>query len=208
MKKSIIVFIVCLFCISTTVDAQFFKSGILFGVNGSQITGDDMAGFDKGGLLLGPFVEHELSSSSCIRMELTYSMKGSAYNINRTRQGIWNLYRVSYIEVPIMYDRIVYQKFGITGGLAFGFMVNEHYVDKYNSVIPDFSLAKKTEFSYLIGGIYNHSERLNVFIRYQSSIINFSTADNTPFFQLWGQRRPGYLNVVASFGARYYFGQK
>ncbi|MBT4729911.1 MAG: outer membrane beta-barrel protein [Bacteroidetes bacterium] len=193
------------------VQAQtpFFKSGLLMGVNGSQITGDNMVGFDKGGILIGPFVEHEFSDISTLRMELLFSMKGSADAKSKPDPNRnWDLYRVNYLEVPILFDYHVYQKFGLNGGLAVGVNIGEYYIDVYKSEYPDFSLAKKIEYSYLIGGYYEHNAKMEFFIRYQSSIINFSTANNTPFFQLWGQRRPGYLNVLASFGLRYYFGQK
>ncbi len=168
-----------------------------------------MVGFDKGGALIGPFVEHDLTEFSTFRMEIVFSMKGSAdTKSNPDANRNWDLYRVNYLEVPLMYDWKVYQDFGFTGGLAIGINVGEYYIDRNNTAVPSFSLAKKLEYSYLLGGLYEHSEKMEFFIRYQSSIINFSTAGNTPFFQLWRQRKPGYLNVVASFGLRYYFGQK
>ncbi|NLJ07190.1 MAG: PorT family protein [Sphingobacteriales bacterium] len=197
------------FLFSSPTHAQYFHGGLLLGANGSQITGDNMLGFNKGGLLMGVFVEHRSIRQErlSLRMEMNYTQKGSRKVLDPyvNVPGIWNLYRADYLEVPIMADFLVYKKWGATGGLALGFNVYENYIDRYGTEDKNFNLAKKTESSLLIGIFYEFSEKFRFFLRYQSSLYNFSIADNTPFWQLWGNRHPGYIHVVASAGIRYYF---
>ena len=176
--------------------------------NMTQITGDNMLGYNKPGILFGTYVEHKLNDFISLRMELNFTQKGSRRIIDEwnTSPGTWDLYRVDYLEVPLLFDHLIYNKFGATGGLALGFRVHEFYRDRYGTDDPNFTMAKRTESSFLFGGFYEHSERITFFVRHQSSIFNFSTTDNTPIWQFWGTIKRGYIHVMLSFGLRYYFG--
>lgn len=189
------------------LNAQLFHGGFLFGANGSQITGDNMVGFNKGGILCGVFIENKTTEKISLRMEMNYTQKGSRKVLNpySNTPGIWTLYRADYLEIPLMIDYQILNKWGATGGLALGFNVNEYYIDRYGTEDRNFKLAKNTESSLLLGLFYEFSEKLEFFLRYQSSLYNFSLADSTPFWQLWGNRRPGYIHVVTSAGIRFYF---
>jgi len=192
--------------------SQFFKAGIILGVNGSQITGDNMLGFNKGGINSGLFIEHQLikNENLSLRFEINYTQKGSRRLLDpyTITPGIWDLYRADYIEIPFMLDYIIYKQYGITAGLASAFNVNEKYIPRDGSDFEDFNLAKKFETSLLIGLTFHFSEKLVFFGRYQSSIYNFSTASNTPIWQIWGDVRKGYIHVLTSAGLRYYFNLK
>jgi len=208
MKKGLL--LVILLWYATPSFPQFFKGGIMPALNFSQITGDNMLGYNKGGLLLGTFVEHDINDLITLRMELNYSMKGSRRIINEfnTTPGEWDLYRVNYLEIPLTIDHVIYNKFGLSGGLAFGINVGEYYIDRYGTEDPHFSMAKKWESSILLGAYYEYNERFEFFVRHESSILNFTTSGNTPFWQVWGIVKRGYINVLLSFGARYYLGVK
>lgn len=208
MKRGML--ILSLVFVLTNAFSQYFKGGLMPAFNVSQITGDNMVGYNKGGLLLGTFVEHDVNELISLRMELNYTQKGSRRVINEwgTGPGTWDLYRVNYLEIPIMMDHVIYNKFGVTGGLAFGLNVGEFYVDYYGTEDPNFSMAKKIESSFLLGGFYEYNERFEFFVRHQSSIFNFTTTENTPFWQFWGIVKRGYIHVMLSFGMRYYFGVK
>ena len=56
-----------------SVNAQRFKGGILIGMNASQIEGDGWAGFYKGGLLAGAFVNTDLKDKFGAQLEIKYS---------------------------------------------------------------------------------------------------------------------------------------
>ena len=51
-----IVYIFLIF-VTTSISAQYFKGGLLVGITGSQIDGDDMGGYNKPGVTVGFFCE-------------------------------------------------------------------------------------------------------------------------------------------------------
>jgi len=214
MRKTLLILTVfCFFTFTTLlVNAQFFRAGLNLGVNGSQITGDNMMGFDKGGLNSGIFIEHKLISNekASLRLNINYSQKGSRRIIDQYihTAGKWDLYRADYLEVPVTFNYHVYKQWGVMGGLAFGFNVNEKYIPRDGTDYTDFNLAKKTELSSVWGLYYLMNAKFEFFLNYQSSVYNFSTASNTPFWIIWGDVRKGYIHVLTSAGLRFYFNSK
>ena len=63
--------------IATLTNAQNFQSGLITGISTSQVSGDDLGGFNKIGLQLGGFVNHPLGKNSKGQFELYYIDKGS-----------------------------------------------------------------------------------------------------------------------------------
>jgi opacity protein-like surface antigen len=187
-----------------------FSSGLFVGLNGSQITGDAMEGFNKGGALLGAFTELNYNEKLKFRMELSFTQKGSARVLNDDGTygpGKWNKYKVNYIEVPVLADYYFTKRLYATAGIGLGYAVNEKYIDKNDVEDNNFGLAAKTEASILLGAGFKITDQFNLFLRYQSSMYNFSTANNTPLWKIWGERHIGYIHVMTSVGMRYYFGK-
>jgi len=205
----ILIWLICLLFSSFHSKAQFFNAGLNLGVNGSQITGDNMIGFDKGGINSGIFIEHKLLNNEriCLRMSINYTQKGSRRIIDQYQHtaGKWDIYRADYLEIPFTFNFHVYKQWGAMGGLAFGFNVNEKYIPRDGTDFTDFNLAKKTELSSVWGIYYRHNSKFEFFFNYQSSVYNFSTASNTPFWIIWGDVRKGYIHVLTSAGLRFYF---
>lgn len=211
-----ILLVVAIF-LTTNLYSQGFKSGLILGMNGSQISGDAMVGFNKGGLLAGTFAEYQFANPlSNIRMELVYTEKGSRKVINKNGigPGKWDNYKVSYLEVPVMLnyniknilDILDYENENIilNLGLGIGFMVNEKR-ENFGSVNNEPGFASKIEGSIYLGTEYIINNNFVAFLRYQRSVYNMSTDSATPFWQFWGYTHRGYINVVSSIGIRYYF---
>lgn len=197
--------------------AQTFRSGLVLGINGSQITGDAMQGFDKSGLHLGVFSEYFTEGYSSLRIDLIYTQKGSRRVLtpNGYGPGIWNLYRADYIEVPIIYNYNLYHFFKKYGGnydqllvgvgLGFGWLVNEFQEDINNVRIQTPDFANKFDLSMIFQAEYRWKDRWNPFIAYQFSLYDMSQAKTSPFWKIWGPVSRGYIHVVSSLGVRYYF---
>ena len=60
MKK--IFFILTIIVTHVNCHCQEFKGGIILGLSTSQVSGDDLAGFNKAGLVFGGFTNRILSS--------------------------------------------------------------------------------------------------------------------------------------------------
>ncbi len=220
MKKTFL-FIVCLcFLFTHLTSAQGFRSGLMLGMNGSQITGDNMRGFDKGGLLTGVFSEYIFNELKQLRIEMNYTEKGSRKVIDPvsgSAPGTWLNRKISYLEVPVLYQRNAadwLQYFGIdndhislSGGLAIAYRVGEKVTYNDGSFDKNPAFSTKFEGSFLLGGDYLINDKFAAFIRYQSSLYDISIAKVSPFWLIWGERHKGYINVVTSIGLRYYFGK-
>lgn len=205
--------------LSTSSNAQDFRSGLILGFNGSQITGDAMQGFNKGGILGGVFSEYKIAEKpSTIRLEILFAQKGSRREIlanGNYGPGIWNLMRLNYIDVPVLYSYniseilsyfdIEKEGFWINGGLAGSVLVGEFQVDDMGTEIPEPDFANQFELSFLLGAEYKLNEKFQAYARYQSSIYDMSIGASSPFWKVWGYTNRGFINVIASFGVRYYF---
>ena len=57
--------------------SQNFKGGVIAGIATSQVSGDNLGGFNKAGIYLGIFSEFPISHISNIKMEMSFIQKGS-----------------------------------------------------------------------------------------------------------------------------------
>src|SRR5687768_12714295 len=83
------------------VSAQSFKGGFNAGFTTSQVSGDNLAGYNKAGLIGGLFVYREISKKFSLRMDFSYVMKGSRKAVH-PEIGDFDFYvlKLNYIEVP------------------------------------------------------------------------------------------------------------
>lgn len=114
MKKIILLF--SLFIIILNLDAQKLsksgsniKAGLRIGVVGSQISGDDLAGYHKVGAYGGIFANMPISTSGKwhFQMEINFIMKGSSSQIRANEDGTLPDYYVLtllYTETPFMFQ--------------------------------------------------------------------------------------------------------
>jgi hypothetical protein len=68
--------------IFTSASAQSFQGGIYAGINTSQITGDDLAGYNKLSAAAGVFGRRTFGDKWAFMMELGYLGKGSKKNLS------------------------------------------------------------------------------------------------------------------------------
>jgi hypothetical protein len=111
-----------LICFSETAEAQRILGGVSMGVNLTQVDGDDLFGFRKVGINVGPMVEVPFGPKRhwSVSMELLYSQKGSSH-----RGGSDSLYSYSYkliqnyAEIPVLVH--FSDRRSITGGVGFSY---------------------------------------------------------------------------------------
>ena len=68
MKK--IFFLIILFIFQFNSSAQEFNAGILSGLSTTQVSGDNLAGYNKAGLIIGGFVNRDISQSLALQIEM------------------------------------------------------------------------------------------------------------------------------------------
>lgn len=204
LKKSIISFL-CIF-LTCSIQAQNFGGGIVLGISSSQVSGDNLSGFNKAGLLIGVFTNKSISDVLGFQMEMTYIQKGSNNpNIHdyENRNYLKEDISTSYIEIPLLlqYDQI--KKIKIEGGALIGYLIDGYYNDSngrilnYNDINPFINY----DIGLLLGINYKYSKNISLNIRLANSILPIGTEDYETTYNSYTK---GKYNSVLSFSLYYH----
>jgi hypothetical protein len=102
--KQIIIISLTIACFFSKTQAQStFKGSIVFGMNASQINGDNSAGYNKFGLTGGVQVSIMTSEIKYWTTGILYSERGSQNRSFENSGVLWKI-RLPYIEVPLMFN--------------------------------------------------------------------------------------------------------
>jgi len=206
MKKKFAILIFCGF-LSTSIHAQNFGGGVILGLSTSQVGGDNLAGFNKAGLLAGAFANIPISELLSFQMEMTYIQKGSnnpkmndAEHSNYLKEDISS----SYIEVPLLLQYHQSNKIKIEGGVQLAYLINGYYND-LNGEIPIYSVDPFIEYDFglLLGIDYKYSENISLNSRLSSSILPIG-AEDYDGVNSYNSSRKGKYNSVLSFAIHYH----
>lgn len=154
--------------------AQSFSGGFYAGVVGSQIDGDQSAGYNKGGINLAATVQYPLAEKFFMSLDIGFAQKGAQ---SKTSYGIPRaLYiNINYIDLPLMinfYDR---QHVGFGAGIQYSRAVGpikQEIIQLPNSSrVFGLDTFKKDDIQVALGGTYYFNKTLNVNIRYTYSLV-------------------------------------
>jgi hypothetical protein len=201
-------FTTLLFCgfISISVQGQNFGGGIILGISSSQVGGDNLAGFNKAGLLVGAFANTSISEFLSFQMEITFIQKGSnnpkmndAEHPNYLKEDISS----SYIEVPLILQYQQRSKLKIEGGVQLAYLINGYYND-LNGKIPIYSINPfiQYDFGVLLGINYKYSKNISFNSRISNSILPIG-AEDYDSINAYNSSRKGKYNSVLSFTIYY-----
>ena len=201
-------FTILLFCgfLSLSIKAQNFGGGLILGFSTSQVGGDNLAGFNKAGLLIGAYGNKSISELLSFQMEMTFIQKGSnnpkmndAEHSNYLKEDI----SCSYIEVPLLLQYHQSNKLKIEGGVQLAYLINGYYND-INGEIPTYSVNpfRKNDFGLLLGIDYKYSKNISLNTRLSNSILPIGTEDYD-LVNSYNSSRKGKYNSVLSFAIHY-----
>ena len=189
MKKTLLLLCTFLFIANANAQnyskpiAQRFNAGALFGMNLSQVNGDNSSGFNKVGLYAGLRGIAILNRSLSLNVELLYSQKGSqleargTYRPNRPKEYI----NLNYVEVPVLLRWKMNKNkdiFFMEGGFSFSRLISSNVVEdvqnpiyeiSYEAIRPEFV---KNDFSVVGGASMMLGERFSLIARYTFA-LNF-----------------------------------
>ena len=206
MKRlSIFLFFFC-FKFSQFVSAQNFGGGALLGFNASQVSGDNLGGYDKGGISGGFFVNTKLNEKREFEMRIAYSSKGSR-DVPNYEKGKYTAYylKLNYIEVPILY-KYKYKMVWLMAGLSGGYLINSSIANE-SGAFPVNSIENRPFKKYEV------CTQLGIALPFDDVWeIELKSADTVPFLPI----RPhasganfrlnfGQLNSVLAFSLKYCF---
>lgn len=180
---------------------------MILGLSTSQVGGDNLAGFNKAGLLAGAFANTPISELLSFQMEITYLQKGSNNpNINNSEHPNYLKEDISssYIEVPLLLQYHQSNKMKIEGGVQLAYLINGYYND-LNGEIPIYSVDPFIEYDFglLLGIDYKYSENISLNTRLSSSILPIG-AEDYDGLNYYNSSRKGKYNSVLSFAIHYH----
>ena len=196
-------YILFLIFISVAICAvpQSFKGGITAGLVGSQVAGDNFAGYNKAGIFAGGWVSLDISERIGAKMELTYFQKGSRENPTEKNDYEQFLLRLNYIEMPVLLQYKI-NRFTIEAGPSVGILVGS-YVES-NEWEYDFSDEPKSLTVQINLGLqYNIAPQFGVGLRTNNSLWNvFYGNKNGDVWRFWDY---GWYNDSLVIYASYQF---
>jgi hypothetical protein len=180
------------------VQAQEFNAGLKGGLSATQISGDQLSGFDKAGLYAGTFVNLYLWPRACLQMEMSFIQKGSRKNPDPDKNDFTE-YRLNldYIEVPLIYRVDYSDMFSIEAGLALAALLHSRE-EAYPPLAPTPPFNKQ-DLSVLGGGYFHFADRMYINLRYQSSILPVREHRSGATYRL----NKGQYNSVVVFSFHY-----
>ena len=197
MLKKFTILLCCGF-LSISIQAQNFGGGLILGLSTSQVSGDYLGGFNKAGLLVGGFIDLQLSKTLKGQMEMTFIQKGSNNpNMNENNYSDINL---SYVEIPFLLKYLQSSTIAIEGGIETAFLISASDNDIYGQISASSTKEfNTTDISIFIGMDYSINPRLILNSRISNSIIPIRTHASGATFQL----NKGQYNSVLSFALHY-----
>lgn len=199
--KKIIIPVLISGLLTLTASAQRFHAGLIGGIATSQISGDQLGGYNKAGLVAGGMVSTKLSSKFDIAMEILYIQKGSKKN-TRPEKEDYTYYRLrlNYFEVPVLIQWKYSKRFTFEIGPTIGALLSENEEDEYGD-LP----ARRPFNSYevgLAGGMkINFAKKFSFTGRIEGSMLPVREHFSGETYRL----NKGQYNAVILFGLQYTF---
>jgi len=199
LKRIILFSFLILLSAASITQAQRFHGGILAGLSTSQVDGDHLSGFNKAGFKGGGLVNRKFGEKISLQFEIEFIQKGSRKPLNDNNE--YFLMRLSYIEVPLLFNYYVGKKWNLEAGVAFATLLSAYEEDQTGEVLnaPEFN---QNDYLVCIGANYFFTPQLYFNVRYSYSITTIRTKDEYyDYYYFVG----GQYNKVLAFSLGYIF---
>jgi hypothetical protein len=178
MKKIILFLAIVLVPAFAIAQKGTFKAGLIGGFNASQIDGDDLAGYNKGGLHAGGFVAVQIKERWRPSIEVLYTQKGSRNSSDELLIKSYSRIALDYVEIPVMMN-YVDDGFMLNAGLSFSRLVRiqDLTLDEIPSIDEEGNNVRKNSANFLAGIGYFVNNHLGFELRYSYapfSIVNYA----------------------------------
>lgn len=199
MKKQLLLLFL-LTITSVNIAQNRFVPGVKLGLSASQVSGDNLAGFNKAGLIGGLTLTTKFNTKWSTQLEMVYIQKGSKA-INKPSKGLYEYYllQLDYIEVPLLLQ-YHQKKFTFEAGPSFSYLVREKEYNAYNE-ITGIRPFNKYEIAINLGVNYVLFDKLEIDWRYSNSIS--SIRSHLSGASVWYNL--GQQNTVMAFTLTYKF---
>ena len=142
----------CILCFAIT-SAQNFDAGLIGGFCTSQVSGDNLSGYNKLGSRFGAYISYPINKKMSYQLEMQFLQKGSKKPYTENSPESY-LFELNYIELPATLNYQVKKGISIESGLGTAFLVGykeqdeitDINTDKPNTLALDFLLGIQYEF--------------------------------------------------------------
>jgi hypothetical protein len=178
MKRQYYILLAGCLLLSFSAHSQRFNGGMLLGIAGTQVAGDTYSGFHKAGLFAGGFVNLQISPRSIFQMELEFFMKGSRQNPqpDKNEYDVY-IFRANYVEMPLLYQFVINEKFQVEVGPSLGFFTN--YYEELNDQPITKNPPARVSYQINVGLYVALTQKLKVNIRTNNSFLNIRSDNAT-----------------------------
>lgn len=184
--------------------AQRFNAGLIGGFTTSQVSGDQLSGFNKSGFEAGGLVSAPISQKFDLSFQIVFIQKGSKKNFSPD-DGDYEYYRLSlnYIEVPLLLQYNYSKKIQFETGPLFGKLISSKEEDQYGEISAP-KPFKPYELSVMLGMSYKLLDNFYLNLQGSNSILEIRTPPVRDGYRL--NRRQ--YNSVLMFSFKYIFNKK
>lgn len=162
----LVLVLLCLF--DKDAVAQDFHGGLRLGICASQVSGDNLSGYDKAGILGGAYVNRSFSEKISVQMEMMFIQKGSRSTVSKIDNSYYRM-RLHYLEVPLLFRYHAGKKIVLEAGLSAGTLIFSEENNQIGVIYgtPPF---KKIEIASQLGLQFIFSENWAADLRYSGSL--------------------------------------
>ncbi|UPT67775.1 MAG: PorT family protein [Sphingobacteriales bacterium JAD_PAG50586_3] len=198
--KSFLVTLCVLVGLSLSAQSRF-GGGFGFGFTTSQVSGDNLSGFNRPGPFGGFFGNYAFNDRNWLQFEINFIGKGSYKGPKKDDNTKYSL-NLNYVEVPVLYRFMPWgSRFLFELGPTFGYLIN--YTER--SELGDLNQPltfKKLEVGVLAGINYKVGNGWLVNFRFQQSVLPVRDHQGSVDFRL----NAGQYNTLLCLNLRYDFG--
>jgi hypothetical protein len=168
--------------------AQKFEAGLALGFNTSQISGDNLGGFNRLSPNAGIFIKRVINDKLDWRLEMAYLGKGSRNAPGPDDPATdYYLLRLHYVELPLMFSYNLKSKWRVEAGPSVGVYVGHFEEDingEYVGILSAREDFKRLDISGNLGIIWEFSEKWKLNVRGSNSILPVRNYDQQTSFRL------------------------
>lgn len=179
-----------------------FIPGINLGLNTSQVSGDDLAGFDQFGGYGGISITSQINENTAWQFQIAFSQKGSRKPSNPNGNNSIYVIRLNYIDVPFIITTRVGKKWlddiSLEIGIVNSYLINYTERNTFGSVFP-VRPFDKYELSGMMGLGYEMKNNIWFSLRYYNSILPIRNHQSNATY-LWNR---GQYNSVLQLSFAY-----
>lgn len=156
----------CILCFAIT-SAQNFDAGLIGGFCTSQVSGDNLSGYNKLGSRFGTYINYPINKKMSYQLEMQFLQKGSKKPYTENSPETY-LFELNYIELPATLNYQVKKGISIESGLGTAFLVDYKEQDEITDINTD--KPNTLALDFLLGVQYDIKKNLKLNIRYANSI--------------------------------------